>query len=113
VKLTEKQYFFGQMLGVFIIWLNFSRYRYSLRELQRGKEQQEFYVKIRASKTMDSRHLSALAIDIILFDENWQPIWDVEAYRPLGVFWKSLDKKNIWGGDWKDFVDAVHFEYGG
>jgi len=80
-------------------------------ELYRTQEQQEIYVKQGKSKTMNSYHLKRLAIDLLVMenkDGRWVISNDKEKYKILGEFWKSLDPKNVWGGDWG--WDLNHFE---
>ena len=78
-------------------------------ELLRTPEQQEIYLKQGKSKTSDSKHLNKLAIDLNVFMKGqYQAVTD--AYRPLGVYWKSLHPENVWGGDWG--WDGNHFQMG-
>jgi hypothetical protein len=79
-------------------------------EVWRTKEQQDRYVKSGKSKTMQSQHLNRLAVDLNLFIDG-ELTWDVECYRILGEYWESLDPDCKWGGHFRGFCDAVHFEY--
>lgn len=77
-------------------------------EALRTPEQQKLYVDSGKSKTMNSKHLLKLAIDLNLFiDGKYRT--DKESYQGIGSFWKSLDAGCIWGGDWG--WDANHFQY--
>lgn len=78
-------------------------------ELFRTKEQQELYVTQGKSKTMNSRHLMRLAIDLHFFKDG-NLVEDKQTLLPLGAFWRSLDSRNQWGGFWENFVDLPHFE---
>lgn len=78
-------------------------------ELFRTAEQQKIYVETGRSKTMNSNHLKRCAIDLNFF-LGGNLTYDVVVLRPLGVYWKSLDAKNDWGGFWTSFKDAPHFE---
>lgn len=78
-------------------------------ELYRTPEQQQIHVKAGRSKTMASNHLRRCAIDLNFFKDG-KLTYDVEALRPLGEFWRSLDPKNDWGGFWRSFKDVPHFE---
>jgi len=86
-------------------------------EAFRTKEQQEIYIKTGKSKTMNSRHLVRMALDLNFF-LNGKLINDPEILAPIGRFWMSLNPKNRWGGDWnrngnvKDekWHDTPHFE---
>jgi len=82
-------------------------------ELYRTAEQQAIHMKAGRSKTLNSQHLKRLAIDLNFFlptpDGALTLTYDVEALRPLGEFWESLDPANRWGGKW-NFKDTPHFE---
>ena len=81
---------------------------------------QDVYVYMGRSRVRHSRHQDKLAFDIFLLEEG-EFITDVEKYRSLGDFWKSLDSKNRWGGDFKKLEgewqiglsDPFHFEHAG
>jgi len=84
-------------------------------ELFRTIEQQRLYVEQGRSKTMASRHLERMAIDLNFFvpDENGKPelTYQREKLQGLGDFWESLAPgKNVWGGNWATFKDTPHFE---
>jgi len=91
-------------------------------ELKRTREQQQIYVDTGRSKTMDSMHLLSLAGDLNIFKNgdyvmSYGPLIAMEIVKPLGVFWESLNIKNIWGGNFdRDFsrtdpwVDIPHFQ---
>ena len=67
-------------------------------------------VKEGKSQTMNSRHLTGHAVDLVPFPVSWDwtyfyPIADAmkDAAQELGV---DLE----WGGDWKSFKDGPHFQ---
>ena len=78
-------------------------------ELYRTPEQQEIYMKTGRSQTMNSLHLSRLAIDLNFFKDG-KIIWDKAVIEPLGLYWESLHPKNRWGGHFSNLVDCPHFE---
>lgn len=78
-------------------------------ELFRTPEQQAIYVKTGRSKTSNSYHLKRLAVDLNFFREG-KLVYDVNALRPLGVYWESLSPLNKWGGNFNNFVDVPHFQ---
>lgn len=82
-------------------------------EFQRPRMMQEYYVKTGRSTTMKSDHLYRRAADLYFFkrlaDGDLRLTYDTEELKPLVDFWKSLDPKNYWGGDWKNFKDVPHF----
>ena len=80
-------------------------YEVRMGEVQRTIEQQQLYVKMGRSKTMNSMHLNKTAADLHFTKDG------VLSYpEELGVFWQSLDPKNQSGMFWKDFKDGPHFQ---
>jgi peptidoglycan L-alanyl-D-glutamate endopeptidase CwlK len=80
-------------------------YEVRLGEVLRTTEQQAIYLKTGRSKTMNSMHLKKCAADLH-FTQNGNLVYPQE----LGTFWESLNALNSWGGNWKSFHDAAHFE---
>lgn len=80
-----------------------------LRTLQRQKE----LVKIGASRTLDSRHLTGYAIDVVAYVEG-KVRWDWPLYNQIAIAMKkaasALNIPIVWGGDWVHFPDGPHFE---
>ncbi len=83
---------------------------FSVIEGLRSIERQGERVAKGKSTTMNSRHLTGHAVDLVPYPVSWDwvyfyPIADAmkDAARELGV---ELD----WGGDWKSFPDGPHFE---
>ena len=91
-------------------------------EWYRTRETQESYVRRGVSKTMNSKHLKGLAVDLAFLDDvlddkilNYTP----EHYKPLGEYWEKLGGR--WGGRFGDNPatekiegwDSGHFEYKG
>ncbi len=54
-----------------------------------------------------SLHKKRLAIDLNLF-KNGVYLKSTYEYKLLGDYWKSLNKDNVWGGDFKN-NDGNHF----
>lgn len=80
-------------------------YEVRIGEVQRPVEMQKLYVETGRSKTMNSLHIKKCAADLHFFKAGQL------CYPPeLGDFWESLDPLNQWGGNWKRFVDAPHFQ---
>ncbi len=83
-------------------------------EVYRTVEQQKLYIQQGRSKTMNSKHLKRLAIDLNFFKKNDDGkltlTYDVNVLKPLGNFWESLHPNNSWGGNWNSFKDTPHFE---
>lgn len=84
-------------------------------ELYRTQDQQQIYYDKGKSKTMRSKHLKRLAIDLNFFIKNKNGkrvlTYKKENIQKLGDYWESLnlDGKNEWGGNWS-FKDTNHFQ---
>ena len=72
--------------------------------------QRELY-KAGKSTTMNSRHITGHAVDMVPWPVDWE---DLERFEAMSEAMKSaaeeLDIPIVWGGDWKSFYDAPHFE---
>ena len=81
---------------------------FGITEGKRSVEKQKQLVEEGASKTMNSKHLSGHAIDIVCY---------ADAFK---LACKGSEIKIRWGGSWKvndftlnpenKFIDAVHYE---
>lgn len=76
----------------------------------RTLERQEKLVAKGASKTMNSRHLTGHAVDLVPY-----PVaWDWPLFYPIADAMKlAADELGVdleWGGDWRTFRDGPHFE---
>ena len=73
-------------------------------------EAQRYYFNNGFSKTMRSKHLDGLAVDVVPTPVSWEP----EAFLPIAEAMKQaadiLDTPIVWGGDWRTFKDYPHFE---
>ena len=105
---SQKQRKFSLLLSQLITWAYANGYEIVLGEVFRTKEQQKLYVAEGKSETTNSMHLRCLAADINLF-KNDKYLMDTPDYKPLGVYWKSLDPECVWGGDWG--WDGGHFQF--
>ena len=83
---------------------------YSVLEGLRSLEQQRINVEKGVSKTMNSRHLTGHAVDLIPYPVSW----DWEYFYPIADAMKQAAEElgvNIeWGGDWESFPDGPHFQ---
>lgn len=115
MSLSKKQGVFTQNIGKLIDWAYCNEYYLTFGHAWRSTEEQKRLVSEGKSKTMNSNHLSRLAVDFNVFI-NGKLTWDWHKIKPLGDYWESLHPKNRWGGDWnkndkKDgFIDSPHFE---
>ena len=93
--------------------ITYSPFEFMVLEGLRTKERQAELVRIGASRTLNSRHLSGHAVDIA-------PVIDGKVSWAWPLYWKLNDamqraatELNIpitWGGRWQTFPDGAHFE---
>ena len=90
-----------------------SPYDFDITEGLRTIERQKQLVKEGKSQTMNSRHLTGKAVDIVVY-VNGEVTWNYKYYKEVATHIIVCSKLNavpmVWGGDWKTLVDAVHFE---
>ena len=117
-SLSRRQRDFTLMVVRLIDWIFSNGMEATLGEAWRTPYQQAKYFLDGKSKTLHSKHLQRLAIDLNLFIDNHY-ITDPEKYRPLGEYWESINSENVWGGRFgikkEDYAtkvgfDANHFE---
>ena len=81
-----------------------------LRSITRQKE----LYQQGATTTMNSRHLTGHAVDLIALDEDGKVSWNWKYYHLLAVAMKQAAKdvgvSIEWGGDWKTFKDGPHYQ---
>lgn len=80
-----------------------------LRTIERQRE----LVAAGASRTMNSRHLTGHAIDVVALIGG-EVRWDWPLYARLALHFKAaaheLQVPITWGGDWPRFRDGPHYE---
>ena len=78
-----------------------------IRNINRQRE----LFKAGKSTTMNSRHITGHAVDMVPWPVDWE---DLERFEVVAEAMKQaaeeLDIPIVWGGDWKSFYDAPHFE---
>ena len=83
---------------------------FSVIEGIRNINRQRELVKTGKSTTMNSRHLTGHAVDIA----PWPISWEWEEFYPIADAMKQaaeeLEIDLEWGGDWKNFPDAPHWQ---
>jgi len=88
--------------------------RFRVIEGTRTLSRQRELVKRGASKTLNSRHLTGHAVDIVPLDPSGNVSWDWPLYYPLARAIKSAAQAEgvpiEWGGDWKKFKDGPHWQ---
>ena len=86
---------------------------FGVTEGMRTIEKQREYVARGASKTMNSRHLTGHAVDLVAY-VGAEVRWDWPLYHKIADAMKraanSLGVPIVWGGDWRSFKDGPHFE---
>ena len=86
---------------------------FGVTEGMRTIEKQREYVARGASKTMNSRHLTGHAVDLVAYI-GAEVRWDWPLYHKIADAMKraanSLGVPIVWGGDWASFKDGPHFE---
>lgn len=79
----------------------------------RTKSEQELLFRKGATRTMNSRHLTGHAVDLIALVAG-EVRWDWPLYYKIAAAMKAAAKDlNVpitWGGDWRTFKDGPHFE---
>lgn len=80
----------------------------------RTVERQRQLVASGASKTLNSRHLTGHAVDIVPIGPNGKAAFDWPLYHKLGPAVEAAAKAEgvdiTWGGRWSKFRDGPHFE---
>ena len=85
----------------------------------RTVERQRQLVRQGASKTMNSKHLTGHAVDLVPFldvdgDGKSEVSWHWPHYHRLAPVIKAAAKECgvtlSWGGDWRSFKDGPHWE---
>ncbi len=63
-----------------------------------------------ASKTLDSRHLQGMAVDVVDVGGSYGKERMTQISMAFKEAAKLLEIPISWGGDWKSFKDTPHFE---
>lgn len=102
-----------ELIAVATLALSRSRIDFGITEGVRTKERQRELVGSGASRTMNSRHLTGDAIDIVAY-VGGSIRWDWPLYEQLAIEFKQaateLGVSITWGGDWATFRDGPHYE---
>jgi len=80
----------------------------------RSEDRQRQLVEQGASRTMNSRHITGHAVDLLPIGPNGKAAFDWPLYNKLAPAIKAAAEAEgvaiVWGGDWKSFKDGPHFE---
>lgn len=106
MTLGEKQRMFTRLVGKLITWAYDHGYELTFGEAYRTPEQAALNART-GSGIANSLHTQRLAIDLNLFQGGLY-MTDSAVYKPLGVYWKTLDPAAAWGGDFSK-PDGNHF----
>lgn len=103
------------LIRVVLTALQTSPLDFTVIEGVRTLERQKELKASGASRTLNSRHLHGLAVDLLPIDPNTgKGAFDWKLYRVLGPAVKdAAARRNVpltWGGDWTTFPDGPHFE---
>jgi len=97
--------------------LSLSEVDFGVSEGVRSLERQKELVAARKSFTMKSYHLKGKAVDVFALDETGKITWELKYYEKINEAFKraaqELGATITWGGSWKSFVDAPHFQIEG
>ena len=74
-------------------------------------DRQRQLLKEGKSTTLNSRHITGHAVDMVPWPVDWE---DLDRFETMAEAMKDaaeeLDISIVWGCDWKSFYDAPHFE---
>ena len=91
--------------------LELSPVDFTVIEGLRTKERQAELMKQGFTRTLNSRHITGEAVDIVPLPVDWK------NPKPFGLVAEAMKKaadelgvKITWGGDWKSFVDLPHYQ---
>ncbi|WP_311755258.1 M15 family metallopeptidase [Proteus terrae] len=94
--------------------LTLSEYDFVVIEGLRSFARQKVLMKEGKSKTLNSRHLTGHAVDIVPLVNGSIPWHDWSAFESVSkVMKKAADQLGVsmnWGGDWVSFRDGPHYE---
>ncbi|OAT32551.1 M15 family metallopeptidase [Proteus myxofaciens] len=94
--------------------LIFSEYDFLVIEGVRSLARQKELMKEGKSKTLNSRHLTGHAVDIVPLVNGSIPWHDWSAFESVSKAMKQaahqLGVSMNWGGDWVSFRDGPHYE---
>lgn len=86
---------------------------FGITEGLRTKERQRQLVQQGASRTMNSRHLTGHAVDVVAY-VGGEVRWDWPLYPRIAKAFRQAAAeegvKIVWGGDWPKLRDGPHFE---
>jgi hypothetical protein len=106
MTLREQQSLFVSLVAQLIQWAYAAGYELTFSEAWRSPAEAAINAQTGAGIAC-SLHTERLAIDLNLFKDG-EYMSDLESYRPLGDYWKSLHPLARYGGDFAS-PDMDHF----
>jgi peptidoglycan L-alanyl-D-glutamate endopeptidase CwlK len=86
---------------------------FGITEGLRTKQRQAQLVAEKKSQTLNSRHITGHAVDVMAYVRG-KGSWDWELYEEINKAFqqaaKELRIKVVWGGSWTSLRDGPHFE---
>ena len=110
MTLKEQRWLFSLYLSRLIVKAGEMGYRVAVGEVVRSAEQARLNAKS-GSGTVNSLHITGLAVDLNLYDSSGKYLDKTEDHALLGAWWKTLDQNCRWGGDFKKRPDGNHYSY--
>lgn len=93
--------------------LELSPVDFGITEGLRSQERQKQMVAQGSSQTMNSRHLTGHAVDVVAYVGS-DISWDMPLYQQIAQAFKQASAELSipveWGGDWKTLKDGPHFQ---
>ncbi|XAI95240.1 D-alanyl-D-alanine carboxypeptidase [Leptolyngbya phage Lbo-JY16] len=112
-SLERMQGIHPDLAKVVMLAIQLTEVDFGVTEGLRTIEKQREYVAKGASRTMNSRHLTGHAVDLVAYIGS-EVRWDWPLYHKIADAMKraanSLGVPIVWGGDWRTFKDGPHFE---
>ena len=112
-SLERMQGIHPDLVKVVLLAIQLTEVDFGVTEGLRTIEKQREYFAKGASKTMNSRHLTGHAVDLVAYIGS-EVRWDWPLYHKIADAMKraakSLGVPIVWGGDWRSFLDGPHFE---
>lgn len=114
MELSAHQSAFSLDVARLITRINVAGYHCTFGEAYRTPEQAAIYAK-EGKGILHSLHIQRLAVDLNLFNNQFQYLTDPKPYEQFGIYWESLDPINRWGGYFETkygghISDANHYE---
>lgn len=101
----------ADLVAVVEMALSISPVDFTVIEGIRSLDRQKQLLAAGKSTTLKSRHLTGHAVDMVPWPVDWEDLGRFEQMaEAMKTAAESLEIPIVWGGDWKSFYDAPHFE---